>query len=66
MQCSDHAQYAKNHDRFGRRVQPQGTRAFTVIRVGRLKPPGFDIAARVANYPNGLPGDVSLFLVGLN
>lgn len=30
-----------------------------------LKPAGFDIAARVADDPNGLPGDVALFGSGL-
>ena len=31
-----------------------------------LKPAGFGMAARVADYPNGMPGDVALFLVWLN
>ena len=31
-----------------------------------LKPAGFNMAARVADYPNGMPGDVALFLVWLN
>lgn len=30
-----------------------------------LKPAGFSMVARVADYPNGMPGDVALFLVWL-
>ena len=31
-----------------------------------LKPAGFGMSARVADYPNGMPGDIALFLVWLN
>lgn len=45
----------------------RGEAADLYVRYEReLKPKGFGMAARVVDYPNGMPGDIALFLVWQN